>query len=158
MFGYYDMAVIGLRNELFQDDSFGIRVARRLKELNIEPIDVIEAAEGELAEYLARYRTAIVVYSFHDSDNGEVVEMDLGVGREKVTSLPRGGAKLPDALLRWQAGASTLPELIKVYCVPQAALSEVGGRRPAPKGVRVRTVVNRILHALGIVEKTKGQK
>ncbi len=91
MFGYYDMAVIGLRNELFQDDSFGIRVARRLKELNIEPIDVIEAAEGELAEHLARYRTAIVVYSFHDSDNGEVVEMDLGVGREKVTSLPRGG-------------------------------------------------------------------
>lgn len=84
--------------------------------------------------------------------------MDLGVGREKVTSLPRGGAKLPDALLHWQASASTLPELIKVYCVPQAALSEVGGRRPAPKGVRVRTVVNRILHALGIVEKTKGQK
>ena len=156
MFGYYDMAVIGLRNEIFQDDSFGIRVARRLKALNIEPIDVIEAEEGELADHLARYRTAIVIYSFRDSENGEVVEMDLGTGREKVTSLPGSGAKLPDALLRWQENAPTLPELIKVYCVPQATLSGAGGRRPAPKGVRVRTVVNRILHALGIIEKTKG--
>jgi Ni,Fe-hydrogenase maturation factor len=160
MYGYYDMAVIGLRNEAFQDDSFGIRVARRLKELNIEPIDVIEAAESELAGHLARYRTAVVVYSFHDAENGEVIEMDLRAGRETVTSLPPRGAKLPDALLRWQANAPTLPELIKVYCVPQAALTEVNGLRPAAKGVRVSAVIKRILHALGIelTEKAKRQK
>jgi Ni,Fe-hydrogenase maturation factor len=155
MYGYYDAAVIGLRDEMFQDDSFGIRVARRLKELHIEPIDVIEATECELADYLDRYRTAIIVYSFHDSKNGEIIEMELEARQERTTSLPRSGAKLPEALLRGQGKASRLPEVIKVYCLPQAGVLKMGV--PATqKGIRVRAVVNRILQALGIVERVKG--
>ena len=66
-----------MRNELFRDDALGIPVLRRQKKFRIESVDVIEAAERELINYLGKYRMAIIVYSFDEMEGGDTIEMEI---------------------------------------------------------------------------------
>ncbi|MGA2106191.1 MAG: hypothetical protein ABSH25_00955 [Syntrophorhabdales bacterium] len=66
-----------MRNELFRDDALGIPVLRRQKELRIESVDVIEAVERELINYLGKYRMAIIVYSSDEMEGGDMIEMEI---------------------------------------------------------------------------------
>ena len=66
-----------MRNELFRDDALGIPVLRRQKEFRIESVDVIEAVERELINYLGKYRMAIIVYSFDEMEGGDMIEMEI---------------------------------------------------------------------------------
>jgi Ni,Fe-hydrogenase maturation factor len=150
-YGYYDTGVIVLRNELFRDDALGMLLLRRLKELQIESVDVIEAVERQLIDYLGKYRRAIIVYSFDEMAGTEMIETQMEPGKGWSNGCRLHSTKLENSLSAWLDGGSPLPEFIKVYGVPRSRSLEEG---VPPRGdetaARTRSAVNGILQTLGM--------
>jgi len=154
MYGYYDSGVIVLRNELFMDDALGMLVLRRLKELQIESVDVIEAVERELIDYLGKYRRAIIVYSFDEMDGDDMIEMEMEPGKGWRWAFRLHSIKLANSLSAWLDDGSLLPEFLKVYGVPRSRSLEDGAPiRGDEMAATTGRVVDGILKTLGMAQR-----
>ncbi len=148
-----DTVIIGLGNDLLADDAFGIMVARRLKELEIGSVDIVEAAEHGLGllEYLEGYKRAIIVDALIDTEKGRIVETDLEAGNRLIAPSFHAVSLIEALHVAKEAGLK-LPARVKVYAVTVLDSFVIGGEM-SPEIVRsIPVVVDRILQSLGCGE------
>ncbi len=138
--------VIGLGNDLFADDAFGVLVARKLKTLDIPSLDIVEAAEHGLGllDCLEGYDNAIIVDAFIGTEKGKIVQVELS-SRDRAVAPSLHALNLPEALHIGRMFGLHLPECVKVYSVTVLNEFVIGGPMSEEIERSIPIVVGRIL-------------
>ena len=144
-----DTIIIGLGNDLLADDAFGIMVARKLKELEIGSLDIVEAAEHGLGllDYLEGYENAIIVDAFIGVEKGKIMEVEL-TSWDRAIAPSLHALSLPEALYIGRKAGLRLPERVKVYSVTVLNSFVIGGEMSDEVERSVPIVLNKILKDL----------
>jgi hydrogenase maturation protease len=145
--------VIGLGNDLLADDAFGIMVARELKALEIDSLDIVEAAEHGLGllDYLEGYEKAIIVDAFIGTEKGKIMEVEL-TSWDRAVAPSLHALSLPEALHLGRKAGLRLPERVKVYSVTVLNSFVIGGEMSEEVERSVPVILNKILKDLRLGE------
>jgi hydrogenase maturation protease len=146
---YANTVIIGLGNDLLADDAFGIMVARKLKDMEIDSLDIVEAAEHGLGllDYLEGYENAIIVDAFIGVEKGKIMEVEL-TSWDRAIAPSLHALSLPEALYIGRKAGLRLPERVKVYSVTVLNSFVIGGEMSEEVQRSIPLVVDRILKSL----------
>jgi hydrogenase maturation protease len=113
--------ILGLGNDILGDDSFGLRVARRLA--GTPAADLADIAESSasgfrLLDSLEGYDRAVIIDSYLAPDRpmGEVIELDISDAPGRIPSKSSHFYSFPQALAVARGMGMHLPQGIKAFC------------------------------------------